>query len=208
MPHQHPLHPEQRSHCRLLGPLATSAVTRRRVRRWPSQRHAAPHSPRARRRALRGCRLSSSPIPAADWPWSHRGWGLGPGRGWGIPNWEEPRVVLLVEAGGALDWHRAPAAHCSVLLLPYFLLFFWRDALATGGCRMLPLPSPCPQLWGAPGYPLLPLRGGGRRVHEGWGAQRCVAFGPGGGAPHLAGHRRAPPVLTTAVMGHSRGASA
>lgn len=117
-------------------------------------------------------------------------------------------MVLLVEAGGALDWHRAPAALCSVLLLPYFLLFFWRDALATGGCRMLPLPSPCPQLWGAPGHPLLPLRGGGRRVHEGWGAQRCVAFGPGGGAPHLAGHRRAPPVLTTAVMGHSRGASA
>lgn len=115
-------------------------------------------------------------------------------------------MVLLGEAGGALARHRAPTALCSVLLLPYFLLFYWRDALPTWGCRMLPLPSPYPQPWSAPGHPLLPLRGGGKHVcGEGWGCAALRGVWSWGMHPTLLA---APPAITPAVTGHSPGASA
>lgn len=77
----------------------------------------------------------------------------------------QPGGVLLLRGwpppGGA-GWgpaqHRAPAALCSVLLLPYFLLFYWRDALSApppraellcvgpSGGAGAPLPAGCSQL--------------------------------------------------------------
>lgn len=104
--------------------------------------------------------------------------------GWGTPRAPDGGGSRCCAAGrhpGGAGWgpaqHRAPAALCSVLLLPYFLLFYWRDALPaspiaeltclglSGGgwspdtCGMLPAAAPppaagtipCWHLWGFPG---------------------------------------------------------
>lgn len=65
-------------------------------------------------------------------------------------------------AGWGPAQHRAPAALCSVLLLPYFLLFYWRDALSASppaeltclglsGGAGAPIPVGCSQLLPPPG---------------------------------------------------------
>lgn len=144
-PQHHHLHPEPRPRQetrsttprhRLRPParIATSPVTRRRARRWPPRWLAAPRSPRARRRALlRGCRLSSSPVPAVDWSWGCRGWGGAAGKGGdgehrghptgGVPllrGWPPP-------GGGRLGPGSAQGTRCTLLcpssaLFPSFLL--------------------------------------------------------------------------------------
>uniref|UniRef100_A0A493TGY2 Niban apoptosis regulator 2 n=1 Tax=Anas platyrhynchos platyrhynchos TaxID=8840 RepID=A0A493TGY2_ANAPP len=141
--HQEPRSTTPQHRLRPPGRIAPSPVTRRRARRWPPRRLAAPRSPRARRRALlRGCRLSSSPVPAVDWSWGCQGWGGAAGEGGdgehrGHPTGGGPAAARLAATRGGPAGARLSTGHPLHSALSFFCLISF---FSTG--EMLYLPPP------------------------------------------------------------------